>query len=355
MATITQIRGALLEEAVLFLLTKVGYSPIDQIALAQRPTEELRVGHSGLEVRGRGTWHQLDAFARWNHSPAFMYPLNLVVEAKCYASTRPVGVEVPRNAVGVLKDISENYFSLQGRHGDSIPAPRYNYASAIFSTSGFTRGAVEYAVAHQVFLIQYDHVPVIEPLVSAILAFDDSCIKIRGKEAISVVRRTYRAALNDYEINEEALEALTERGWLLIRESITESCRRIRGSYFGMLQGRWPLHLLRQEPLPSLAFQHDTIQCRVMGNHQNEWKFVPLGVRHGDANQWFELEFSLPPVIAELVAQHWEDPIAVANIKQQHFSYIDLSGVIGGIRRTVRLELNEGWINEYIQRRRVVI
>jgi hypothetical protein len=356
LATITQIRGALLEEAVLFLLTKVGYAPIDQSALVGRPTDELRIGHSGLEVRGRGTWHQLDAFARWNHSPAFMYPLNLVVEAKCYASTRPVGVEVPQNSVGVLKDISENYFSIHSRLGATIPAPRYNYAAAIFSTSGFTRGAVEYAVAHQVFLIQYDHVPVIEPLVSAILAFDESCIRVRGKEAISAVRKAYRSSLNDRVVFDDAApEVLTDRGWMLIRGSIAESCRRIRGSYFGMLQGRWPLHLLRQEPLPPQAFQVDTIQCRVIGNDHNEWRFVPFETRHADEDRWFELEFSLPPAIAELVAEHWEDAIAVANIKQQHFSYIDLSGVIGDIRRTVRLELNEGWINEYVQRRRAEI
>ena len=98
MARITQIRGALLEEAVLFLLRKVGYE-IYEPPVRASAFDNMRMGRSGLEVRGRGAWHQLDAFAVWTHSPAFMYPLQLMVEAKCYAVNRPVGIEVARNSV----------------------------------------------------------------------------------------------------------------------------------------------------------------------------------------------------------------------------------------------------------------
>lgn len=150
MAKISQIRGALLEEVVLFLLEKVGYSIIE-FDPAQRPEETgLNGGHSGLEVKGRGTWHQIDALATFDYSPAFMYPLRLMVEAKCYKKDK-VGIEVARNAVGILKDISENYFTLNVRRRNVVQVPRYNYHSAIFSTSGFTSGAVEYSLAHQVF------------------------------------------------------------------------------------------------------------------------------------------------------------------------------------------------------------
>ncbi|WP_420291524.1 hypothetical protein AB9075_07160 [Burkholderia thailandensis] len=350
MATITQFRGALLEEAVLFLLRKVGYAPYDPASLLPHHASYMRSGRSGLEVRGRGTWHQLDAFALWQHSPAFMYPLHLVVEAKCYASHRPVGVEIPRNSVGVLKDISENYFTYS-RRGTTFQGPRYNYTSAIFSTSGFTQGAVEYAIAHQVFLIQYESVPAIQPLINAILNFDEGCINLRGLAAISAARSYYRDRLVGLPDDEVGEDKLTRRGRALLSGSISEACRSIGGSYFGMLQGQWPLHLLRRDPLPPAAFIEDTIQCEVHGNNLGEWSFSPIGVRR-DSEGWFELEFSLPTSIAELVSDSWQDPVAVANIKQRHFSYIDLTGIIGGIRRSVRLELNHQWIEEYIQRRR---
>src|ERR1035438_7248250 len=121
-------RGAILEELVLYLLKMVGYRVVEA------PSEGTRGGHSGLEVKGRGAWHQIDALAAFDLTPAFMYPLRLMVEAKCYSSRSPVGIEVVRNSVGVLKDIAENYFTFLPSRGDqtAIPVPRFNYYSAIF-------------------------------------------------------------------------------------------------------------------------------------------------------------------------------------------------------------------------------
>lgn len=349
MANITQIRGALLEEAVLFLLRKVGYETYDPTVLTPL-NRDMRAGKSGLDVRGRGTWHQLDAFALWKHSPAFMYPLRLMIEAKCYASHRPVGLEVPRNSVGVLKDLSENYFTYPMR-GESFQGPRFNYAAAVFSISGFTKGAVEYAVAHQIFLIQYEDVPAIQPLIDAILAFDEDCVVLRGQRAVSAARTYYRSCLEEHPDIEDSPPEITDAGRRLLSGSITQTCHAIGGSYFGMLQGQWPLHLLRSEPLPPESFENDLVRCRVRGNNQGQWRFVPLEIEPGDRG-WFELEFSLPTLIAELVAENWRNPLAVAELKQQHFSFIDLSGVIGGVRRSVRLELDREWIETYVHRQR---
>ncbi len=186
MPHISQIRGALLEEAVLFLLRNVGYQTIEPPTIAAYPEQGhgLHIGPSGLEARGRGTWHQLDALAAWTHSPAFLYPLRLIVEAKCYSPGRPIGIDVPRNCVGVLKDLSENYFTI--RAGEEVlQLPQFNYAAAVFSASGFTRGAAEYAVAHQVFLIQYQHVPIMQPLIEAIRNFNGSCIDTSQSQALT--------------------------------------------------------------------------------------------------------------------------------------------------------------------------
>src|SRR6478609_3069628 len=99
------VRGALLEEFVLYLLEKVGYRVVKA---GEHGTYK---GATGLEVQGRGERHQIDALAAYDHSPAFMYPLRLLVEAKCYRGRYPVQIGVVRNAVGVHKDISENYFT----------------------------------------------------------------------------------------------------------------------------------------------------------------------------------------------------------------------------------------------------
>lgn len=347
MARISQIRGALLEEAVLFLLQKVGYDIIE--VDPSKPDSGIRGGHSGLEVRGRGSWHQIDALASFASSPAFMYPLRLMVEAKCYQKKRPVGIEVARNSVGVLKDISENYFTVARGTGTELQIPRFNYHTAIFSTSGYTSGAVEYAIAHQVFLIQYENVPVIQPLIDAIMLFDDNCVTNTGKKAISEVRQRYRSALRQQAYEIDTIRYITEAGVNLIDDSLVESVSRIRGSYFGMLQGRWPLHLLTETPLPTQAFESDTLRCHVTGYDSGNWMFTPSNIQPGNEG-WFELQFNLPADIASLVSENWGDREAVANIKQEYFSYINLSGIIGSIRRSVRLELDTDWINDYIKR-----
>lgn len=346
MANISQVRGALLEEAVLYLLEKFGYKTIEVVPGHQ--DRSIRSGHSGLEVRGRGSWHQIDALASFKSSPAFMYPLRLIVEAKCYKEHRTVGIEVVRNAVGVLKDISENYFSVPSGGAD-IQVPRFNYHSAIFSASGYTRSAINYALAHQIFLIQYENVPVIRPLIDSIKQFDENCITTLGKGSISEVRKQYRRIIRGQISEVNILHFITYRGLELIKGALTNSLVQIQGSYFGMLQGRWPLHLLTSTALSPKAFISDTIRCRVTGRETGEWKFIPAELEKNQ-DSWFELEFNLPEGIANLVAENWGDREAVANIKKEHFSYIDLSGQIGDIQRSIRLELDQNWIDDYIKK-----
>jgi len=158
---------------------------------------------------------------------------------------RPVGVEVLRNSVGILKDISENYFTTGIPGGIDFCSPRYNYTAAVFSPSGFTRPAMEYAIAHQVFLIQYKDVPTIQPLIDAIRRFNKRCIDGSNQKTISQVRTYYRQCLTRGCGSSDAPSELTWRGEQLLSDSVQEY-QRIDGSYFGMLQGQWPLHLLRK-------------------------------------------------------------------------------------------------------------
>lgn len=180
--------------------------------------------------------------------------------------------------------------------------------------------------------------------------FNNNCVTNTGKQAISEVRQRYRSALRHqaYEVV-DTMRYITETGVNLINDSLLESVRRIRGSYFGMLQGRWPLHLLTETPLPAETFASDTLRCHVTGYESGNWMFTPSSIQP-DSEGWFELQFNLPEDIANLVSENWGDRKAVANIKQEYFSYINLSGIIGNIRRSVRLELDTDWINDYIQR-----
>jgi hypothetical protein len=96
---VTQVRGMLFEEAVLYLLRQTGYRTVD--ATSGDPT--LQTHPAGLAVVGRGARHQIDAIADYLVGQPFSHPQRLLVEAKCFTGKKPVGLEVTRNAVGVLR------------------------------------------------------------------------------------------------------------------------------------------------------------------------------------------------------------------------------------------------------------
>lgn len=152
------VRGMLLEEAILSLLARTGYVPVDEPGTD--PTLEGTLGN--LRVRGRGTTHQVDAIGDFRLTMPFSHPARLLVEAKYYTSQTP-GLDVVRNAASVVRDASE-YFAPSSR----IPSKRYHYQSAVFSASTFTKPAQEFAYAHDIFLVPLRENMVFRRVVSTI-------------------------------------------------------------------------------------------------------------------------------------------------------------------------------------------
>ena len=142
MPKLFQIHGMLLEEALLHLLRYSGYRPV--VVQANDPT--LRRGTAGLEVMGRGEHHQIDAIADFTIPQPFVNPARLLIEAKFKDSS--VGIEIVRNAVGVLKDVTEYW----GRGTQGTTQPRFHYQYAILASSGFSENAQRYAVAFALLL-----------------------------------------------------------------------------------------------------------------------------------------------------------------------------------------------------------
>ncbi len=161
MASIHQVRGVLLEEAVLMLLRAAGYGTVTDAG--NDPT--LRTSASGLTVRGRGTCHQLDAIADLRIGQPFSNPQRLLVEAKSYSDHRPIGLPIVRGTVGVLKDVSEFWVAeAPGRPA----AGRYHYQAAVFSSSDFTSDAQDYAFAHDVHLLPLARSTYFTPVIDAL-------------------------------------------------------------------------------------------------------------------------------------------------------------------------------------------
>jgi len=147
MISLEQLRGYVLEEVLARLLYESGYRLL--VSEAQDP-EALKRGAHGLLVRGRGTDHQADVLGELTLPVPFSLPLRIFVEAK-YRDTK-TGLVDARNAHGVIHDVNEHHSTaLAGSR--TIPMRRYHYRYALFSTSGFTKPAQQYALAQQLSLV----------------------------------------------------------------------------------------------------------------------------------------------------------------------------------------------------------
>lgn len=147
MVTVEALRGYVLEELLAKLLHASGYR---LLVSADQDQETLTIGKHGLLVRGRGVNHQADVLGELVLPTPFSLPVRLFVEAK-YRRTR-IGLPHVRNAHGIIHDINEQDASVTVRD-DAVPMRRYQYQYALFSASGISLDAKQYALAQQISLI----------------------------------------------------------------------------------------------------------------------------------------------------------------------------------------------------------
>jgi len=342
MPTLAQIRGGILEEIVLVLLENAGYR-----ILSENDGVEIRNGHSGLELQGRGEWHQVDALVSYDFSPSFIYPIRLIVEAKAYlpnSYTRGrVDINTVRNAVGVLKDVNENYFSLSPQDSNELyKFKRFNYTYAIFSLYGFTRNAQRYAIAHQIFLIQYYFNPLFTGIRNTISQIKKWDIFSTRDIELRQLRRDVRDFLRNENSNViNSLSFFSNRGKEMII-NLKKELDKIKGSYFGLLNGEYPIHLISERVLTQIP--NDEIFARVYIHNAKYVSFEFNGNR---------LFFELPETIVEIFSKVWRDKIRVAKTKRQYVNYVTLTGKIDGIMRNLIIRLDESWLEDYLRRLRL--
>jgi hypothetical protein len=175
--TDAQIRGYLLEEALAWLMRNSGY---DLLVHEQQDLDELVSKGSELRVRGRGTTHQVDVLGEFAFTPAFSLPVRLFLEAKHYG--KRCGIDVVRNAHGVLSDVNQNYVA----HAGGRPRRRFQYCYALFSASGFSPEAEAFAIAHQISLVDLS-----APAFSWLLSAVETCASELRKAAVDAELKSF--------------------------------------------------------------------------------------------------------------------------------------------------------------------
>jgi hypothetical protein len=354
MASIHQIRGALLEEVVLFLLGRSGYRRV-------LPGEEgTGNGPAGLVVEGRGSEHQIDALVTPLYSHPFVYPIRLMVEAKCEA--KPVNLRTVRSVVGTLSDINQNYFAARVRRGREVRVQRFNYHAAMFAANGYSDNTERYALAHQVFLIDYSHVALMRPIVDALLAleFEDFGEPAQGRmrPSLTETRNGFRAVL-EREAGADRAGIFSERGIAKLRDRLLPALQQLRGSYYGMVEGIYPVHLISRREIPiRLILERPVIPCAIhFSDNEQTWAFEPSEILE-NSEDFFRLEFTIPEFIADMLnarpREGGEQPprwLYIANLKQEYMRFIDITTISEGRLVGFRLVLDLNWLNRYVDGR----
>ncbi|WGD53486.1 hypothetical protein QA641_06100 [Bradyrhizobium sp. CB1650] len=158
------LKGYLLEEIVASLIRNAGYR---LLTAPEQDPHDLALKSNGLQVRGRGGFHQADVLGELLWAPAFGNPIRLFIEAKWRGDGREkVGIPEARHAVGILQDVNQVLVTVGPQAapdaGDEDAEMRgrgycYSYRYALCSTAGFSAVAQAYALAHQVALLDLSH------------------------------------------------------------------------------------------------------------------------------------------------------------------------------------------------------
>lgn len=161
----------------------------------------------------------------------------------------------------------------------------------------------------------------------------------RGRGNLTRIREGFRLLLERAEVA-DARGIFSDGGMARVRDRLLPAVRELRGSYYGMIEGMYPLHLIsrREIPIP-LIRERGVIQCEIrVSDDEQTWAFEPSGIPV-DSPDFFRLEFTIPEFIADMLSaragerrEREEVPrrLRIANVKREYMRFIDVSTVAEG-------------------------
>lgn len=321
----------LLEEVLLHLLRVSGYQPVG--AVQSDPT--LGLGPSGLIVKGRGTDHQIDAVADFAVQQPFAYVQRLLVEAKCYDAGKRVELPVLRNAVGVLKDVSEFWIRQGGVPGRRTPpTPRYHYQCAVFSATGFTGPAQDFAFTQDIFPISLENSRSFNRVIEAVRATADSLDQTGVGTKLSGLRKRVR----------EDLSSLSGGGGIASDhapfEQIVDVCRGMSGGLLASLGGQFPVFLS-----PATGIRVEELQTRLEVRitwDDNGWY---VNERSPDSRRLFSLDIPRQLFLHYANSGRLSSKAAV-NLKEQVMADFQAVRAIDGRIDVIQFSMDREWLEE---------
>jgi len=333
------LRGYMFEVVLLRFLAENGFHIIAEFE--KNRTKKTRARF--IELRGRGSWHQIDCPCDSTHTIPFIYPIRLLGEVKFHQ--QPIDKRHIREFIGVVKDIQENYFVA----GNSRkPLQRVTEIGVYFSASGFDREAERLAFAHNIKTLSYDNLPVLVDIKHLIERLEANHLRASTCVAEGKLGRF----LEDFE---RALEPDPLPTALFLRRvkareefieligQLRDLLRGVRASFIGNTSAGAFLHFIGEHPFPEELFERtDTGSCRVhYVMHEDGYAFHLTFT--GDTKRPRRRFFFVPPL--GLAEAAFLAPREVPGLKRQLFRTVSVSRHIDGLSRNLTLALDTDWLN----------
>lgn len=294
----SQARGYLLEIVISKLIENNGYNVI-----RREDGKEIIRKYNGLNVKGRGGYHQFDTLGQFRITPPFVYPIRLFVEAKFYESEK-VGIDRVRMGVGVLDDVNTNYSTVEIEE-HQLSTEKFQYHYAIFSTSGFTKAAQRYAIAHKIHLIDlsgseyYKTIYFINCIVDEldeIFSDGNDCIP---KDEFDLFKRLFCDAILKRTNRNYILNMLHKRYSHILSTLIKELYEYINSQYLYLanINGPYIIPLLSNHDFHKLLNEkpHQEVYLTWNREYPNNWIIT------SSQNDSMHIMFTLPDLLTELL------------------------------------------------------
>jgi|GEM_PF-1067267 hypothetical protein len=343
-----QLRGYVFEVVIRHLLALNDFYQI-KVAI---PNKVNVTSYNKIEIKGRGTWHQIDSPCLYKKTIPFIYDIRLLAEVKFYSNE--IQKNKVREYVGTIKDISENYFidNLNTIENQS----RYTDIGVFFAANGFQVEAERLAFVHGIKTISYNNNAIMNDIKPTIERLEANCLRANvcisdGNQSdfmdqlAELLKDPENPQLlilfeNRFKPENNFIHHLNDLSWKLLG---------IRSSFFGVTGTNFFIHFLSHSDFPGHLFQNtDERECRVYYEEQEALFYLQILDDYGPHESRFQ--FSAPRSMLDEV---FHGGSSILNEKGRHFSQIKISTTINNINRNLTLKLDNTWIEGLKLRRRV--
>lgn len=275
--------------------------------------------------------------------PAFTFPLRLIVEAKARAGT--IGIGDVRNAVGVVTDVNQNFS--RTALPNAVPLQKFAYRYALFSTSGFSAPATDYALAHQISLVDIstdDFTDIVQIADDVAQAVWDPGPPSRAGGYVRRLRARLRTALGTWPDGVPPPEPVDEPDtpWRVVDRILSEGVAAIGELFVAMANGPYLLVLRARSPRRVVELLDETpvrdVAIHWSSDRRNGTRWV---VTLPGSPPGAELSFTLPRAVAAWIFDENADARRRAmQFKERFLSTITIYRYVGGEDHLYRLEFS---------------